>query len=62
VARQGIACPLIAAVGSQWSDKHLGADAADIFYRDDSGEKENAVLFRHLQFRFGSSGGKEDFI
>jgi hypothetical protein len=45
VARQGIAFrPVIAAIGSRWSDKHTGADAAEMFYRDDSDEHEKAVL------------------
>ena len=51
VARQGIAFrPVISAVGSQWSQKHTGADAADVFYRDDSTEKEKAVLLAIFNF------------
>jgi hypothetical protein len=45
VARQGIAFrPVIGALGSQWSPDHAGADAADIFYRDDSAAHEKAAL------------------
>jgi hypothetical protein len=51
VARQGIAFrPVIAAIGSQWSDKHTGADAADTFYRDDSAEHKKAALLAIFNF------------
>lgn len=51
VARQGIAFrPLIGSLGSQWSPNHTGADAADIFYRDDSGEPGKAVLVAIFNF------------
>ena len=51
VARQGIAFrPLIGALGSQWSAKHTGADAADLFYRDDSTEHEKAALLAIFNF------------
>ena len=51
VARQGIAFrPLIGALASQWSAKHTGADAADIFYRDDSAEHEKSVLLAIFNF------------
>jgi hypothetical protein len=51
VARQGIAFrPVIAAIGSQWSDKHTGSDAADIFYRNDSAEHEKTVLLAIFNF------------
>jgi len=45
VARQGIAFrPVIDAIGSQWSPQHTGADATEIFYRDDSAANEKAIL------------------
>jgi hypothetical protein len=52
VARQGIAFrPVIRALGSQWSPKQRsGADAADVFYRDDSAEREKAVLLAIFNF------------
>ena len=51
VARQGIAFrPVIDTLGSQWSDKHTGADAADVFYRDDSAEHDKAVLLAIFNF------------
>jgi alpha-galactosidase len=51
VARQGIAFhPVLGALGSQWSDKHTGADAADVFYRDDSAEHEKTVLLAIFNF------------
>jgi len=52
VARQGIAFrPLIRALGSQWSPKQRsGADAADVFYREDSAEHEKAVLLAIFNF------------
>lgn len=51
VARQGVAFrPMIGALGSQWSSKHTGADAADIFYRDDSTEHEKPVLLAIFNF------------
>jgi hypothetical protein len=51
VARQGIAFrPMIGALGSQWSPNHTGADAADVFYRDDSSEHGKAVLVAIFNF------------
>jgi hypothetical protein len=51
VARQGIAFrPVVGAIGSKWSQKHDGADAADVFYRDDSAENEKAVLLAIFNF------------
>jgi alpha-galactosidase len=51
VARQGIAFrPVIGALGTKWSQKHDGADAADVFYRDDSAENEKAVLLAIFNF------------
>jgi hypothetical protein len=51
IARQGIAFrPVISQIGSQWSSKHAGADAADTFYRDDSVEHGKAVLLAVFNF------------
>jgi hypothetical protein len=51
VARQGIAFrPVIGPLGSRWSAKHVGADAADTFYRDDSTSHEKAVLLAIFNF------------
>jgi hypothetical protein len=51
VARHGIAFrPVIGALGTKWSQKHDGADAADVFYRDDSAENEKAVLLAVFNF------------
>ena len=45
VARQGIVFrPLFHQLGQQWSSKHDGTDAADLFYRDDSSSSEKASL------------------
>jgi hypothetical protein len=41
---------VIGALGSQWSAKHTGVDAAEIFYRDDSTEHEQAVLLAIFNF------------
>jgi alpha-galactosidase len=51
VARQGLPFrPVIGALGSQWSAKHAGTDAADVFYRDDSSEHEKAALVAIFNF------------
>ena len=51
VVREGIAFrPVVGALGSQWSQKHTGADAVDVFYRNDSAENEKAVLLAIFNF------------